>query len=318
MNITLRQLRVFLAIAEGRNFSRAGDRVGLTQPAVSRSIVELESQLGLKLLDRTTREVILTDAGTLLAAQLERVIEDLDQVLQDVSSLVSAHEGRVRVASSPTLSANLMPACIATCARKAPGIQFMLLDRTQQDVLSSVRNGEVDFGVVIQPVATEDLHCETILTDPLVLVLPVNHPFAKKKSVPWAALNGQDLVLLDQGSGSRRHIDEALAGQGAVCQVKQELSHPTTVFCMVEAGLGASVMLALALPLSGLPHLVVRPLSPLIQRDIMLIRRRQRVLSPLADAVWNIIRAEVKASFAPARPQGLPSPPAPQPGRLAR
>ncbi|MEO5607853.1 MAG: LysR family transcriptional regulator [Polaromonas sp.] len=295
MNITLRQLRVFLAIAEGRNFSRAGDAVGLTQPAVSRAIVELESQLGLKLLDRTTREVVLTDAGASLAAQLERVMEDLDQVLQDVSGLVSAREGKVRVASSPTLSANLMPACIAACAKKAPGIQFMLLDRTQQNVLASVRSGEVDFGVVIQPFDTEDLCCETILTDPLVLVVPTRHPFAKEKSVPWAALNGQDLVLLDHGSGSRRHIDDALAAQGAVCQVKQELSHPTTVFCMVEAGLGASVMLALALPRSGLPDLVVRPLSPLIQREIMLVRRRHRALSPLAQSVWNIIQAEVRA-----------------------
>ena len=93
MNITLRQLRVFRSVAEGRNFSRAGDQVGLSQPAVSRSISELESQLGLKLLDRTTREVVLTEAGQSLAARLDRVLDDLDQTLQDVAGLASARGG---------------------------------------------------------------------------------------------------------------------------------------------------------------------------------------------------------------------------------
>src|SRR6187431_854776 len=112
MNVTLRQLRVFLAVAGERNFSRAGDAVALTQPAVSRAILELESQVGLKLLDRTTREVVLTDAGQSLAARLERVLDELDQTLLDVRGMASARRGKVRVASSPTLSAQLMPACI--------------------------------------------------------------------------------------------------------------------------------------------------------------------------------------------------------------
>ncbi len=268
MNVTLRQLRVFLSVAGGRNFSRAGDEVGLSQPAVSRSIVELESQLGLRLLDRTTREVVLTEAGQSLAARLERLIEELDQTLQDVAGLASARGGKVRVASSPTLSANLMPACIAACARQAPAIQFMLLDRIQQDVLASVRSGEVDFGVVIEPSSAEDLYLETILIDPFVLVTPRAHPLAGKRSVRWTALDGESLVLLDHASGSRRLIDDALALNAAKCIVKQELGHPTTVFRMVEAGIGIS---------------------------IMLVRRRNRALSPLAEFVWKLVQATAKA-----------------------
>ncbi|MES2361676.1 MAG: LysR family transcriptional regulator [Pseudomonadota bacterium] len=295
MNVTLRQLRVFLSVAGGRNFSRAGDEVGLSQPAVSRSIVELESQLGLRLLDRTTREVVLTEAGQSLAARLERLIEELDQTLQDVAGLASARGGKVRVASSPTLSANLMPACIAACARQAPAIQFMLLDRIQQDVLASVRSGEVDFGVVIEPSSAEDLYLETILIDPFVLVTPRAHPLAGKRSVRWTALDGESLVLLDHASGSRRLIDDALALNAAKCIVKQELGHPTTVFRMVEAGIGISVMPALGVPPSGLPGLVMRPLTPRVQRSIMLVRRRNRALSPLAEFVWKLVQATAKA-----------------------
>ncbi|WP_038205296.1 LysR family transcriptional regulator [Xenophilus azovorans] len=289
MNVTLRQLRVFRAVALERNFSRAGDGIGLTQPAVSRSILELESQLGVKLLDRTTREVALTEAGQALALRLDRLLDELDQMLLDVGGLARARRGKVRVASSPTLSANLMPQCIAACGEREPGIQLVLLDRIQQDVLGSVRAGEVDFGVVIEPQDADDLHQEPILQDPFVLVAPENHPLAKAASVRWPALSGRPLVLLDHASGSRRLIDAALERHGARCEVAQELGHATTVFRMIEAGIGISVMPALALPPGGIPGLAVRPLRPTVERDIVLVHRRNRAPSPLAQRVWSLI-----------------------------
>jgi DNA-binding transcriptional LysR family regulator len=290
MNVSLRQLRVFLAVAGERNFSRAGDAVGLTQPAVSRSIFELESQLGLKLLDRTTREVVLTEAGQSLAARLDRVLDELDQTLLDVQGMARSRRGKVRVASSPTLSAHLMPACIAACAVKEPDIRLVLLDRIQQDVLDSVRAGEVDFGVVIEPSASDDLQAETILSDPFVLVLQPGHALAARKSARWSALDGRALVLLDHASGSRRLIDEALQRHGVQAEVAQELGHPTTVFRMVEAGIGIGVMPALAAPQEGWGPLVALPLTPRVERSVMLVHRRNRVPSPLAQRVWALIR----------------------------
>ncbi len=296
MNVTLRQLRVFLAVAGERNFSRAGDAVALTQPAVSRAILELESQVGLKLLDRTTREVVLTDAGQSLAARLERVLDELDQTLLDVRGMASARRGKVRVASSPTLSAQLMPACIAACARQEPDIQLVLLDRIQQDALDSVRTGEVDFGVVIEPSSTDDLTAETILNDPFVLVVPAVHALAARKTVRWSALAGHPLVLLDHASGSRRLIDDALATHGVQAEVAQQLGHPTTVFRMVEAGIGISVMPALAVPPGGLGTLVALPLVPRIERRVMLVHRRNRAPSPLAQRVWQLVRETAAAT----------------------
>lgn len=299
MNVSLRQLRVFLAVAQLRNFSRAGQEVGLTQPAVSRAIHELESQLGLKLLDRTTREVALTEAGRALALKLARVLDELDQSLAEVRDLGRLRRGKVRVASSPTLSAYLMPACIAACVREEPDIQLLLLDRIQQDVLTSVRAGEVDFGVVIEPSADDDLHSEPIMRDPFVLVVPQGHRLARKAAVPWSALDGEPLVLLDHASGSRRLIDEALARHGAQCPVAQELGHPTTVFQMVVAGLGISVMPALGLPPGGLAGLQVRPLTPTVERAIVLVHRRNRQPSPLALRVWELVRATAAKTVSP-------------------
>ena len=295
MNVTLRQLRVFQSVARSRNFSRTGEAVGLTQPAVSRAIGELEHAMGLRLLDRTTREVALTEAGRSLAARLERVLDELDATLDQVAGLADAEGGKVRVASSPTLSAYLMPDCIAACARAAPRVRFLLLDRIQQDVLASVRGGEVDFGVVVEPPEVDDLHCEDILHDPFVLVTPEQHRFARGASVRWKALDGASLVLLDNSSGSRRYVDEALAQHGVSCKVEQELGHPTTVFQMVEAGIGLTVMPRLAVPPGGLHGLAVRPLLPRRERTLMLVRRPERALSPVAERVWRIVSATVRA-----------------------
>ena len=295
MNVSLRQLRVFQSVARSRNFSRTGEAVGLTQPAVSRAIGELEHAMGLRLLDRTTREVALTEAGRSLAARLERVLDELDATLDDVAGLADADGGKVRVASSPTLSAYLMPDCIAACAHAAPRVRFLLLDRIQQDVLASVRGGEVDFGVVVEPPDVGDLHCEDILRDPFVLVTPGQHRFARAASVRWKALDGASLVLLDNASGSRRYVDEALARHGVTCKVEQELGHPTTVFQMVEAGIGLTVMPRLAVPPAGLPGLAVRPLLPRLERTVMLVRRHDRALSPVAERVWGLVGATVRA-----------------------
>ncbi len=294
MNATLRQLRVFQSVARTRNFSRTGEAVGLTQPAVSRSISDLERGLGVRLLDRTTREVALTEAGRSLSARLDRALDELDTVLSDIAGLADADGGKVRVASSPTLSAYLMPACIAACARAAPRVRFLLLDRIQQDVLESVRGGEVDFGMVVQPRDADDLHCEPVLRDPFVAVTPQRHRLARHATVRWKALAGEPLVLLDAASGSRRYVDEALAQHGVSCPVAQELGHATTAFEMVEAGIGITVMPRLAVPPRGLPGLAVRPLAPRLERTVMLVRRHDRALSPVAERVWGIVSATVR------------------------
>ncbi len=292
MNPSLRQLRVFQSVAQHRSFTRAGDQIGLTQPAVSRCVTELEQHLGIKLLDRTTREVVLTEAGRSLAVRLARVLEDLDTMLLDVRGLATQRQGRVRVASSPTLSANLLPECIARCRQEHPGLELLLLDRMQHDALASVLSGEVDFGVVIEPEPgrSDELHAEPILSEPFCLVCPPTHRLARQRSVRWAALGGESLVLLDHASGSRRLIDEALRQHGVQAPVAQEVGHVTTIFRMLDAGLGISVVPTLALPPAGLQGLEVRPLTPRVERAIVLVRRANRALAPVAELAWALVR----------------------------
>lgn len=294
MNYSLRQLRVFVTVAQARSFSRAGEIIGLSQSAVSHSVKELEQQTGVRLLDRTTREVVLTEAGQQLAARLERVLDELNSTMRDVGRVGQQLSGTVRVAASQTISAHLIPQCIAESNHRYPDINFVLHDRPQQWVLESIRQGDVDFGIVIDPGPVTDLACERVLSEPFLLLCRADDPLASLPQVSWQALQGANLVLQDYASGSRPLIDAALAAQKVEATIVQEIGHPATLFPMVEAGIGISVLPALALPLPQGSQLMVRRFTPCIERQLMLARRKNRSLSGAAQACWEVVRMQAQ------------------------
>ncbi|MGD8105312.1 LysR family transcriptional regulator [Pantoea sp. FN0302] len=292
MNYTLRQLRVFVAVAQHGSFSQAGQVIGLSQSAVSHSIKELEAEMGIRLLDRTTREVLLTSAGQLLANRLERLLEELNTTLLDARSFGQQRSGTVRVAASQTISAHLMPQCLAASQLNYPEIKVMLRDRPQQWVIQSVRDAEVDFGIVVGPLTAGEFTSQPILDEPFLLLCRQDDELAQVKELHWRMLSGRPLVLQDYASGSRVLIDEALRQQQVQAEIVQEIGHPTTLYPMVEAGIGISILPALALPLPAGRPLMVRRLLPEINRTLMLIRRKNRSLTPAAEAIWQEVRQQ--------------------------
>ncbi|WP_437609954.1 LysR substrate-binding domain-containing protein [Erwinia sp. V71] len=292
MNYSIRQLRVFVAVAQHGSFSQAGQSIGLSQSAVSHSIKELEAEMGIRLLDRTTREVMLTEAGQQLATRLERLLEELNTTLLDARSYGQQRSGTVRVAASQTISAHLMPQCLAASQQAYPEIKVMLRDRPQQWVLQSVRNAEVDFGIVIDPLQSADFDCEAILAEPFLLLCRRDDALASVPEIRWEMLNGRPMVLQDYASGSRLLIDEALRGQQVQTEIVQEIGHPATLYPMVEAGIGISILPALALPLPEGRPLMVRRILPEINRTLMLIRRKNRSLTPAAEVIWQEVRQQ--------------------------
>ena len=294
MNYSLRQLRVFVAVARKGSFSQAGAVIGLSQSAVSHSVKDLENTLSVKLLDRTTREVVLTAAGEQLASRLEQLLEDLNVTLLDARSVGHQLSGTVRVAASQTISAHLMPQSIAMAAQQYPDIHFTLYDRPQQGVLESVRQGEVDLAIVIDPGEARDLHCEEVLSEPFFLLCRDDDQLAQTPQVAWQQLQGARLVLQDYASGSRPLIDEALSRQGIEAQIVQQIGHPATLYPMVAAGIGISIIPALALPVPEGHSLVVRRLIPTVDRTIMLVRRKNRSLSRAAEAIWQVVHRQAQ------------------------
>ncbi|CAK9885562.1 MAG: HTH-type transcriptional activator CmpR [Candidatus Erwinia impunctatus] len=170
----------------------------------------------------------------------------------------------------------------------------MLSDRPQQWVLQSVRNAEVDFGIVIGPLAADDLTSEPILEEPFLLLCRQDDPLARLSVVSWQQLTGRSLVLQDYASGSRVLIDEALHHQQVEATIVQEIGHPVTLYPMVEAGIGISILPALALPLPAGAYLVIRRMVPEITRQVMLIKRKNRSLTPAAEVIWQEVRQQAR------------------------
>jgi len=287
------EMQVFVRVADRSSFAQASDDLQIPRATVTNLVQRLEARVGARLLDRTTREVLLTDAGQLLAQKAAPLLQELADTLAEVADVGHAARGQVRIASSPTLSAALMPACIAACNRELPQIQLQLVDRLQQEVLAQV--GDLDY--------------ISLQLDPFVAVLPPAHPLMPKAqkahkatSLRWDQLRGEPLVLLDHASGSRRLMDAALLASGCGpehCPVVQEVGHVTTAFRMVEAGIGISIMPGLAIPAHGLSSLQVCDLLPQVQRAIMLVRRRQRSLPAAAQAVWDLVARRLTTAPTP-------------------
>lgn len=290
MNVGLRQLRVFLSVARHGSFSRAAEEVAVSQSAASLSVQQLETELGVKLLDRTTRQVRMTAVGETLAANAARLIAELDDMLKEVRDVGRQRRGRVVMACVPSVARGLMPKCVDYCSRTWPDVSFAIEDVSAKDVVTKVRRGDVEFGVSGGEIDDTELHVESLVQDPFVLVCRRNDDLMKAKSVGWTNLSDRRLVMLNNTSGSRQQIVDTLAGVGVRPQIALELAQPSSVLAMVEADLGVAVVPQLVAPHLDHPTLMTRSLTrPSVSRTICLLRRRDRSLSPAASAVWSAL-----------------------------
>lgn len=287
MNVSLRQLRAFLAVAKRGSFSRAAEDIGASQSALSLSVRQLETELGLKLLDRTTRRVALTAAGELLVAGGLRLIEELDATLRELRDIGQQRRGRVILACVPSVARSLMPRCVKYCAERWPDISLSINDIAASDVVRRASLGEVEFGVASGDIHAADLDVHPLMEDPFCLVCRKDDPWAAEESIPWAHLGTRPLLMLNNTSGSQKLIEATLAQCDTRANVLLELSQPSSILAMVEAKLGVAVVPALAAPRSDDPALTTCGLmEPEVSRTILLLRRRDRSLSPAAAAVW--------------------------------
>jgi len=291
MNVTLRQLRVFLAVARQGSFSKAADEVALSQPATSLCVHELEDALGAKLFDRTTRQVRLTAIGETLRDVASRIVMELDSSLRDIQSASAQKRGLVSLSVAPSIVATLMPAVLAECARRYEHLRLRIFDDAARDVRRKVDSGDADFGIASGPWEGSGLATAPLLDDPFCLVTRADHKLSRRRAIAWKELDGERLVMLDNTSGSRRLISDAIQGAGISVTIELELAQPSSVSAMVASGLGVSVMPRLACFECASLDLRVIPLSePALNRSIQLLRRDDRSLSPAAQAVWSLIQ----------------------------
>ena len=290
MNVTLRQLRAFIAVAEAQHFTRAGERLGLSQSSVSTLVRELEENLGLRLFDRHTRMLRLTQAGAELLPLARRAMSDLDQVIGSANELSSLGRGRVSIAAASLQAALMLPRFIRLYCDEYPGVKVNVQDVTEHEVIDKVRAGEVDFGLGSAVATQQDIAARLLMTDEFVAVMPPDHPLARHSELVWRTLQEIPLIGPQPDNAVRAQLDLALTREGLSLTRQYEVALPLTILGMVEGGLGIAVMTSAMSRLANMLGLVTRKVTePVIHREISLLFHVDRSLSPAAQNFRDLL-----------------------------
>lgn len=292
ISFDLNDLQAFRAVVENGSFRKAAEAVRITQPALSRRIEKLESALNVKLFERTTRKVTLTNVGRAFLPQVERVLDDLDIALMTIGELGSDRMGSVTIACVPSTAYYFMPHVISTFHGQYPKIKVRVLDASANEVNSAVALGEADFGVSFSGNLAPEVDFELLLQERYVVACRRDHPFAARDRVSWHEMYEHDYISLDKTSGNRLVLDQALMRihpkRPSICETR----HVTTMIGLVEAGLGVAAVPSIAMPVSPHHCLVSVPLvEPEVVRNVGLLKRRGRTLTPAAVKLEQLIRA---------------------------
>ncbi|NWD71603.1 LysR family transcriptional regulator [Pseudomonas gingeri] len=297
INFDLNDLQAFRAVVEQGSFRKAAQAINISQPALSRRVDKLEEALGVRLFERTTRRVSLTQVGRAFAPTVERLLDDLDLALLGITDVASTRLGHVTVACVPSAAYYFMPKVVAHYHRQYPKIKVKVLDSSANDVHAAVLSGEADFGLSFTGNLQAEIEFELLVEERYVVACRRDHPLAGRASVTWAELYQQDYISLDKTSGNRFLLDQALTGievqKPSVCETR----HVTTMIGLVEAGLGIAAVPTMAMPVANEhPILTSVPLiEPEVMRKVGLLKRRGRVLTPAARELERLI-VEMKES----------------------
>jgi LysR family transcriptional regulator, carnitine catabolism transcriptional activator len=307
MNVSLSQLRIFVAVARLGNFTRAAERLHLSQPSLSLHIRQLEKDLGVRLLDRSTRSVALTRAGDDFLPSAERLLDDVEAAVASVADLAARRRGRVTVAVLPSVAAELLPRAIALLRVRHPDIAVALRDDLAEHIPVRVRSGEVDFGLGAIDSVDADIAGSALLSDELIAVFPRSHPLANaarstsSARTTWRALAKFPFVAMSRDSSVRHLTEQAFARNGLVLEPAFEAKYMSTAIGIIAHGLGVGTLPSSAVAMvrqAGLSHAEIR--APVMKRQIGIMTRRGRSLSPAAEALVAALKvATTKARKAP-------------------
>ena len=282
INFDLQQLQAFIAVAERGSFRSAADHIHLSPPALSRRIEKLESIIGTRLFNRTTRDVELTSLGRIFLERARSAIDDLESAMLGISDIAATRSGRVTVACVPSAALYFLPQVIRSFSAKYPSIKIRVIDESMNQTLQSVLTGESDFGIGFMSNLMPDITFEAVHTDPFVLAMRRDNPLTKHKTISWKNLQGAQLISVSRSSGNRQLLDDAMTKAGMHPDFAFEVSHIGTLLGMLEAGLGLAAVPRMALPTNHAAVVGLPLRQPVISRSLGLLRKHGAPLRPAA------------------------------------
>jgi DNA-binding transcriptional LysR family regulator len=303
MDVNLRQMRSFIAVAKLGSFTRAAEFLHVSQPTLTVQIKRLEETLQLRLFDRNPRSVNLTRMGRDLLPAFERTLQDLDSVLLDLKNVSSARLGVVRIAALPSFAASLLPDAIRSFRKQNPGASFAVKDVIASSLLGLVRSEEVDLGLTGGHVDFPDIEVLFRASDEMNVVYPEGHPIGKFARITAERLAQFPLVMMDARTSVRAVTDLAFNKARLMPAPAAEATYMMTAIAMVRAGIGITMLPASAREIAAEPSLRTKRISdPNFSRPVALIKKKDRTLPPLSKAFADRLLADQAATLKGAIP----------------
>lgn len=289
MSPTLRQLRAFSAVAELGSFVEAARLLHVTPAALSLLVRELESGLGFRLFDRTTRRVALSEPGQQYLRHAERVLAELRRAERFAEDLKHQRTGVVRIAMTQVMHWVLLPPVLQAFQQRWPQVRVEPADVPTHEIVSSVETGQADLAISFDVPASEVLERTPLFHSRVHAVFHPSHPLAGRKRLNWAQLQGEPLIFIGRGSEMRIRAELPPA---LTLVSRHEVNNTITALGLVAAGSGVAVCAGYVQPMARLHDLRCVPMAaPVLDRPFVLYRHRTRPPSPAMQAFSEFLTA---------------------------
>ena len=293
--MNLRALQYFVKLSDLRHFSKAAEACFVSQPTLSTQIRKLEDELGVQLVERSPRKIMLTPVGEEIADRARTVLNEVNQIRAVARRAGDPADGNLRIGLFPTLAPYLLPHVIPTIRKQYPNLKLQLVEEKTEEIINMLQQGELDAALLALPINDDGLEMEILFEEPFVLALPGEHPLGSKSDITLKDLKGTELLLLDEGHCLRDHALEVCALAGAHERVDFHATSMETLRQMVAANVGITLMPILSVkpPIAQTSNLVTKKFaSPAPSRTIAMVWRNSSALSDflraLADCFKNL------------------------------
>jgi LysR family hydrogen peroxide-inducible transcriptional activator len=300
--MNLRALQYFVKLADLKHFSKAADACFVSQPTLSTQIRKLEEELGVQLVERSPKNIMLTPVGEDVAERARLVLRDIEQIRAVARRNGDPARGVLRLGLFPTLAPYYLPHVVPAIRRQFPNLRLELAEEKTEDILRLLRQGRLDGALLALPVSDDGLEMEILFEEPFVLALPADHPLADRSDITLNDLDGLELLLLEEGHCLREHALEVCALAGAHERVDFHATSMETLRQMVAADVGVTLMPVMAVkpPIAQTVNMQIsRFAEPAPSRTIALVWRNSSALAPFIRAMADCFRDIPKGLLQP-------------------
>jgi DNA-binding transcriptional LysR family regulator len=298
-NMQMRHLECFLAVAEELHFTRAAQRLHLSQPPLSRHIRELEDELGVTLFQRTRRSVALTDAGRAYQQRVHAILAQLEQARQEAQRIQRGELGTLTIGFVGALTYEFLPGLLRHYRDRMPRVHLALRDLVPAEQIEALLTGRIDVGFagILPDDCGPEIAHRVLRRDRMVAALPDGHPLAKRKVVALAALAEEPWVLIERrvSPSYERFIRRLCAGAGFAPRVEHEAARAQAMLGLVGIGLGVTLVPEIIAQLPA-PGVVFRPLKPRLVYEHVVLWRAEAA-SSLVGAFLDGLRSDKRFSL---------------------